>query len=189
MRVQTASASRAGQELTFSWHCGRSQQSLAAQRVLVKLDSLFALVLSGPLPACHSVLLILTSLTVVAVDANPSDRAPPPSSRLSPRSSAPPLLSIPGPGFFHLGFFCYLCRKLNGMCIKIFATRQCGPCFNPNKRHQHLQFCVAYGIIAWELGLAKSSDLGTESSQQGEIGFKRCCNNQGIAVLLTIIEK
>ena len=102
---------------------------------------------------------------------------------------SPPPLSISGPGFFHLGFFCYLCRKLNGMCIKIFATRQCGPCFNPNKRHQHLQFCVAYGVIAWELGLAKSSDLGTESSQQGEIGFKRCCNNQGIAVLLTIIEK
>ena len=57
-------------------------------------------------------------------------------------------------------------------CIKIYATRPWGPGFDPHKCHQPLQVCVAHGVIAWELDRAKSSDLGTENSRQGEIGLK-----------------
>ena len=42
-----------------------------------------------------------------------------------------------------------------------------------------IQVCVAHGVIAWELGQAKSSELRTENFRQGEIGLKdaNCCIN------------
>ena len=35
--------------------------------------------------------------------------------------------------------------------------------------HPPLQVCVPHGVVAWELGRAKSCDLGSENSRQGKI--------------------
>ena len=40
--------------------------------------------------------------------------------------------------------------------------------------------CVAHQVIAWELGWANRSDLGTENSQQGEIGLKDAAWTRGL---------
>ena len=45
---------------------------------------------------------------------------------------------------------------------------------------QLLQICVALGVIAWELGRAKSSDLGTENSRQGKTGLKGAARTLGL---------
>ena len=43
-----------------------------------------------------------------------------------------------------------------------------------------LQVCVAHGVIAWELGRAKSRDLGTENSRQGKTGLKGAARTRGL---------
>ena len=43
-----------------------------------------------------------------------------------------------------------------------------------------VQVCLAHGVIAWELGRAKSRDLGTENSQQGKTWLKGAARTRGI---------
>ena len=46
--------------------------------------------------------------------------------------------------------------------------------------HPPLQVCVPHGVVAWELGRAKSCDLGSENSRQGKIVLSGSTRTRGV---------